>query len=229
MIGTGCGILYYQTKNSSQAIRAKALLQQAKTKQLAGRRLDAIALYEQTLSLMKEENSNLGCAKVLSDMAEVQRQLGDIQGAEKSYMESLNHLEFVEHWKSGDCVAPLAGAVWNQIAILRGSDDPTTEHLYIRALSLTITKSQFVNLRIVSDGQMGNFPTPNILDQAAGILYNLGCFYVERGRLKDAEATLVRSLHVSGFSGTYSDDHRKKIIEVLTDVRTHLQERVDMQ
>jgi len=58
--------------------------------------------------------------------------------------------------------------------------------------------------------------------QAAGILYNLGCFYAETGKLESAESVLERSLVLIQLSGEYRDGHAKNIQLLLDQVRDAL-------
>ena len=135
-------------------------------------------------------------------------------------------------------VAPLSGAVWAAIATTSAERanknrqiDRDVEHLYVRALSLTLTKAQFVRALNTSQDESeavtasGALASARCLQQAGGILYNLACFYVECDRLSDAKATLRRALQISELSGEFVDGRAATIRELLESVSLAIDER----
>ena len=227
MMGCGVAYLYLKSRNETMSTRTKALLESAREKKERRQTRDSIALYEQALSVMKEENAHLAQAKVCSEIAQVHRDNGYMEKSEIAYKEALDHLDEVDHWKSAHIEGTLsldAGAVWNELASIAKSSEEI-ESRYLRALSLTLTKSQMDNVNAhinKSDPSSQDFPNRANAIQAAGILYNLGCHYAETGQLRSAESVLLRSQALIEISGEYRDGRTEEISTLLSEVREAL-------
>jgi len=229
MMGCGVAYLYFKNRNETMSTRTKALLESAREKKERRQTRDSIALYEQALDVMKEENAHLAQAKVYSEIAQIHREHGDTEKSETAYKQALDHLDQVDHWKSAHIEGTLsldAGAVWNELASIATSPKEI-ESRYLRALSLTLTKSQMnnVNAQISKENlnaSSQDLPSRANSIQAAGILYNLGCHYAEMGELLSAESVLVRSRALIELSGEYREGRTEEISKLLDEVREAL-------
>jgi len=117
MIGCGVVYLYLNNRNKTLSTRTKALLESAREKKERRQTRDSIALYEQALNIMEDENAYLAQAKVSTEIAQAYREKGEIDKAEASYNKALEYLDKVDHWKTAHIENKLsldAGAIWNE-------------------------------------------------------------------------------------------------------------------
>lgn len=232
MSGIGMGIWWYENQNAGEAKRVKALLEMARESARSQKFRNSLLLYKQALVIVEREDSHMGAAKILSDMGDVRMQRAEYDAAIEDYEAALEHLEYVEGWKTSatrGAIAPLSGAVWSAIATALAEKAGKMErvgrydieHLYVRALSLTLTKAQFVRALDTRKDDNGAAPSgaavaaSTQLQAACGILYNLACFYVQHSRFNDANATLQRALRLSELSGEFVDGRADMIRELL--------------
>ena len=125
MMGCGVAYLYLKSRNETMSTRTKALLESAREKKERRQTRDSIALYEQALSVMKEENAHLAQAKVCSEIAQVHRDNGDMEKSEIAYKEALDHLDEVDHWKS----AHIEGTLSLDALVQSGTNSPPSQNL----------------------------------------------------------------------------------------------------